>query len=231
MSNYKNTIEQNRKDLIENFFYSLNLKEINLQKELNAIIKIQKYIRRLLCRKRFLILKSQTLQVQKNLKGYFSKSNNQKEIVNQNNNIIREFYNNQIIIIQKHWKGYIYRKKIMDYYSNKKWLEEIKKKNEETLNQMKEFTMKKKYDLNRKVEENERKKFFNIIKNLHHLISTKEIPGIYNTPYLPPELKPQVYNIDIEEHIKGVFNSSIKKHNSKKNNLNKNCRYKQMFNK
>ena len=71
MSNYKNTIEQNRKDLIENFFYSLNLKEINLQKELNAIIKIQKYIRRLLCRKRFLILKSQTLQVQKSLKGYF----------------------------------------------------------------------------------------------------------------------------------------------------------------
>ncbi len=231
MSNYKNTIEQNRKDLIENFFYSLNLKEINLQKELNAIIKIQKYIRRLLCRKRFLILKSQTLQVQKNLKGYFSKSNNQKEIVNQNNNIIREFYNNQIIIIQKHWKGYKYRKNIIDYYSNKKWLEKINKKNEETLNQIKEITMKKQYDLNRKVEENERKKFFNIIKNLHHLISTKEIPGIYNTPYLPPELKPQVYNIDIEEYVKGGFKNSIRKDNLKQSNLNKNSRYKQMYNK
>ena len=229
MSNYKKSIEENRKDLIENYFNSLNLKEINLKKELNSIITIQKYIRRFLCRKRLLILKSQALQVQKSLKGYFSKSNNQKEIVSQNNNIIREFYNNQIIIIQKHWKGYKYRKNIIDYYSNKKWLEKINKKNEETLNQIKEITMKKQYDLNRKVEENERKKFFNIIKNLHHLISTKEIPGIYNTSYLPPELKPQVYNIDIEEHIKGVFNSSIKKDNSKKNNLNKNCRYKQMY--
>ena len=231
MSNYKKSTEENRKDFIENYFNSLNLKEINLKKELNSIITIQKYIRRFLCRKRLLILKSQTLQVQKSLKGYFSKSNNQKEIVSQNNNIIREFYNNQIIIIQKHWKGYKYRKNIIDYYSNKKWLEKINKKNEETLNQIKDITMKKQYDLNRKVEENERKKFFNIIKNLHHLISTKEIPGIYNTPYLPPELKPQVYNIDIEEYLKGCFKNSIRKDNIKQSNLNKNSRYKQMYNK
>ena len=37
------------------------------------------------------------------------------------------------------------------------------------------------------------------------IISTKEIPGVYNTPYLPAELKPQVYNADIEEHLKSVF--------------------------
>ena len=128
MSNYKKLIEQNRKNLIENYFNSLNSKEINLKNELKSIIIIQKNIRRLLCRKRFLILKSQTLQVQKSLKGYFSKSNKQKEIVEQNNNIMREFYNNQIIIIQKHWKGYKYRKNIMNYHSNKIWLEKIKKK-------------------------------------------------------------------------------------------------------
>ena len=58
MSNYKKSIEENRKDLIENYFNSLNLKEINLKKELNSIITIQKYIRRFLCRKRLLILKN-----------------------------------------------------------------------------------------------------------------------------------------------------------------------------
>ena len=230
MSNYKKLIEQNRKNLIENYFNSLNSKEINLKNELKSIIIIQKNIRRLLYRKRFLILKSQTLQVQKSLKGYFSKSNKQKEIVEQNNNIMREFYNNQIIIIQKHWKGYKYRKNIMNYHSNKIWLEKIKKKNEDTLNQMKEFVMKKKYDLNRKNEENQRNNFYNIIKNLHHLISTKEIPGIYNTPYLPYELKPQVYNINIEEHLKRVFKNSIKNDYLKKNNLNKNSRYNKMYN-
>ena len=52
---------------------------------------------------------------------------------------------------------------------------------------------------------------YKIASNLHHLISTKEIPGVYNTPYLPPELKPQVYNADIEEHLKSVFKKSLKK--------------------
>ena len=34
---------------------------------------------------------------------------------------------------------------------------------------------------------------------------------MFNTPYLPPELKPQVYNADIEEHLKSVFQKSLKK--------------------
>ena len=62
-----------------------------------------------------------------------------------------------------------------------------------------------------KNEEEQKNNFYHIASNLHHLISTKEIPGVYNTPYLPPELKPQVYNADIEEHLKSVFKKSLKK--------------------
>ena len=40
MSNYKKLIEQNRKNLIENYFNSLNSKEINLKNELKSIIII-----------------------------------------------------------------------------------------------------------------------------------------------------------------------------------------------
>ena len=112
----------------------------------------------------------------------------------------------------------------MDYYANKRWLAETKKKNEEMVNEMRELTQKKQYELDRQKEENERRNFINIAKNLHHLISTKEIPGVYNTPYLPAELKPQVYNADIEEHLKSIFKSNLRKNNVKfkNNNNNKN---------
>ena len=86
-----------------------------------------------------------------------------------------------------------------------------KKKNEETLNEMKELAARRQYDLDLKNEEEQKNNFYKIASNLHHLISTKEIPGVYNTPYLPPELKPQVYNADIEEHLKSVFKKSLKK--------------------
>ena len=85
------------------------------------------------------------------------------------------------------------------------------KKNEETLNEMKELAAQKQYNLDLKNEEEQKNNFYKIASNLHHLISTKEIPGVYNTPYLPPELKPQVFNADIEEHLKSVFKKSLKK--------------------
>ena len=134
-----------------------------------------------------------------------------------------QFYKYHVSIIQKHWQGYRCRKNIMDYHANKKWLEMTKKKNEETLNEMKELAAKKQYDLDLKNEEEQKNNFYKIASNLHHLISTKEIPGVYNTPYLPPELKPQVYNADIEEHLKSVFKKSLKKNKPvlKKINSNK----------
>ena len=38
----------------------------------------------------------------------------------------------------------------MDYYTNRKWLQETKKKNEETLNEMRELSQKN-YDLDRQI--------------------------------------------------------------------------------
>ena len=85
-----------------------------------------------------------------------------------------EFYKYQVSIIQRHWEGYKCRKNVMDYYANRKWLEETKKKNEETLNEMRELSQKKQYDLDRQIEENQRRNFVNIAKNFHHLFSTRK---------------------------------------------------------
>ena len=121
----------------------------------------------------------------------------------------------------------------MNYYTNRKWLQENKKKNEETLNKMRELSQKKQYDLDRQIEEYQRRNFVNIAKNLHHLISKREIPCIYNTPYLLAELKIQVYNGDIEKHLKAIFKSSLSKKgksNLKVINNSNYPRYQQIYN-
>ena len=86
-----------------------------------------------------------------------------------------------------------------------------KLKNEETLSKMNEYSQKLHYEQERKREEVERKQFNDIASNLHHLVSTKTIPGVYNAPNLPEEQKPQVYNADIESHLQLVFKNSIRK--------------------
>ena len=87
---------------------------------------------------------------------------------------------------------------------------------------MKELAARKQYNLDLKNEEEQKNNFYKIASNLHHLVSTKEIPGVYNTPYLPPELKPQVYNADIEEHLKAVFKKSLKKNKPLLKSINNN---------
>ena len=63
------------KDLINSYFIDWNLKEENREIELKAVIILQKYAYRLIYRKRFLILKSQVLEVQKAIRGYLTRSN------------------------------------------------------------------------------------------------------------------------------------------------------------
>lgn len=81
----------------------------------------------------------------------------------------------------------------------------IKQINEETLVSLQEYTKAEQYEQERRKEEEGRSQFNGIASNLHHLVSTATIPGVYNNPTLPEEQKPQVYNADIETHLKIVF--------------------------
>ena len=211
MSIYAQHLKDIKYDMIQSYFDSLNEKEKFKYIELKAAIVFQKYARRLICRKRFLLLKTQALEVQKALRGYLARANHQKDVEEQNDNLMKQFFEYHISIIIKHWLGYKCRKNVMDYHANRKWLEVTRKKNEETLIELKEQAAKRQYELDRENEENQRRNFVNIAKNLHHLVSTATIPGVYNTPFLPAELKPQVYNADIEEHLRGIFKSSYMK--------------------
>ena len=211
MSIYAKHLKDIKYDMIQSYFDSLNEKEKFKYIELKAAIVFQKYARRLICRKRFLLLKTQALEAQKALRGYLARANHQKDVEEQNDNLMKQFFEYHISIIIKHWLGYKCRKNVMDYHANRKWLEVTRKKNEETLIELKEQAAKRQYELDRENEENQRRNFVNIAKNLHHLVSTATIPGVYNTPFLPAELKPQVYNADIEEHLRGIFKSSYMK--------------------
>ena len=211
MSIYAKHLKDIKYDMIQSYFDSLNEKEKFKYIELKAAIVFQKYARRLICRKRFLLLKTQALEVQKALRGYLARANHQKDVEEQNDNLMKQFFEYHISIIIKHWLGYKCRKNVMDYHANRKWLEVTRKNNEETLIELKEQAAKRQYELDRENEENQRRNFVNIAKNLHHLVSTATIPGVYNTPFLPAELKPQVYNADIEEHLRGIFKSSYMK--------------------
>lgn len=182
---------------------------MNRYKEINSVIKVQRAVKTYLARKKIFLLKDVTLEIQKNLKGFFEREAFNLRKNEKNSHMNLHFYKYHVEKIQYHWIGYKYRKYKKDYKARKKYLEETNIINKETLNLLGDWTNNMLYQREKEMYDNQRKTFDNLCTNLHHLISTKTQPGVYNSPYLPDESKPSVFGANVEKHLQ----NNIKLHN------------------
>jgi len=82
----------------------------------------------------------------------------------------------------------------------------VETKNEEVRKQLDEHNKKTLNEEQKRQEDCARTEFGELAGNLHHLMSTKGVPGVYNPPY--SQIKPQAFNVDIETHLKSQFKSN-----------------------
>ena len=104
------------------------------------------------------------------------------------------------------YRGFYSRKYEHDFYARKKYLKHVETKNEEVRKNLEEYNKKSVQDDQKRQEQSARTEFAELAGNLHHLTSTKAVPGVYNPPY--SHLKPQAFNVDIETHLKSTFKSN-----------------------
>ncbi|XP_024862236.1 spermatogenesis-associated protein 17 isoform X2 [Kryptolebias marmoratus] len=93
------------------------------------------------------------------------------------------FYEEMAVRIQRRWRGFFVRKYIHDFYARKKYLERLLINNE---------LMRRELDEIQEVQRRERE-CLKMVKEqtarvykahrLHHLISTKQCPGVFNSPF------------------------------------------------
>lgn len=76
------------------------------------------------------------------------------------------------------------------------------------------------YQREKEMYENQRKTFDKLAVNLHHLVSTKSVSGVYNSPYVPDENKPQVFGANVETHIKNNIKYKMLSDNHLQNTFN-----------
>jgi len=68
---------------------------------MHAAVKLQKNIKMFLCRKRYLLLKQVTLEIQRNFKGYMARDDHTKKIQELSNNMNNQFFHYHATIIKK----------------------------------------------------------------------------------------------------------------------------------
>ncbi|CAF0716974.1 unnamed protein product [Adineta steineri] len=101
------------------------------------------------------------------------------------------YYDSKAVKIQKIWRGYYVRKYVLDYYSRKRYLNGLEITNEQIRIQLIEY---RDYLEQKQLEQQRQTNIAKLeeeAKRTHYLVSTKVVPGIYNSKYLeaPKEME------------------------------------------
>eukprot|EP01016_Furgasonia_blochmanni_P048812 TRINITY_DN7334_c0_g1_i1.p1 TRINITY_DN7334_c0_g1~~TRINITY_DN7334_c0_g1_i1.p1 ORF type:complete len:203 (+),score=44.34 TRINITY_DN7334_c0_g1_i1:336-944(+) len=171
-------------------------------------MKLQSFWRMHRIQKRYLIKRQAIIGIQRFFRAFAARRkfiNNTTKRINDRNYI---YFSNQAKTIQRYYRGYYCRKYIHDFYARKNYLKFIQVKNEEVREQINNHYKKLKEDEERRREHVARAEFTELAKNLHHLTSTNNIPGVYNPPFA--RVKPAAFDVDIETHLKSTFQANYK---------------------
>ncbi len=106
--------------------------------------------------------------------------------------------------IQKVWRGYSSRKNIQDFYKRKRYIQAVNEKSAKMMYELDQLEEYNQETLRREKERAMAAKFASLTSNMHHLISTKTQPGVFNAA----GAQTTAFGIPIEEHIKSRFSTS-----------------------
>lgn len=85
----------------------------------------------------------------------------------------------------------------------KLYLQTVEERNQEMIKMLQEYEQKQLQDLAKQKEEEAKVQFYNTAKSLHHLVSTKIIPGVYKPPNRMTS-EESIYGITMEDHLRTV---------------------------
>uniref|UniRef100_A0A8C4QQ80 Spermatogenesis associated 17 n=1 Tax=Eptatretus burgeri TaxID=7764 RepID=A0A8C4QQ80_EPTBU len=158
--------------------------EQDRRKDILAAITIQTWLRGLRVRAYMRYLHDAATTIQRHWRGFFQRKSFHVLLRNALHTRNMEFYNCKAFNIQKIWRGYYVRKYVHNYYARKIYLETLMVANQITRIQLKEIVGSKACEWDRRFRESDEQRMDRLACRTHYLVSTRQIPGIYNSPFL-----------------------------------------------
>ncbi|XP_048213719.1 spermatogenesis-associated protein 17 isoform X1 [Perognathus longimembris pacificus] len=175
---------QARSSFVANQYYFRNSNVNEFRKRENdAAVKIQSWFRGCQVRAFIRYLNRTATVIQKWWRGYVDRKQYQLIVELANCNMKMDHYNTMAVEIQRRWRGYRIRKYYFNYYYLKEYLKAISETNEAIREALEEFAEMKEQEEKKAAIEKEEKERNYQARKMHYLLSTKQIPGIYNSPY------------------------------------------------
>ncbi|XP_018118095.1 spermatogenesis-associated protein 17 isoform X2 [Xenopus laevis] len=197
------------------------LAEDNRVKEYNAAVSIQSWFRGCKVRAYLRYLHKMVTVIQKWWRGYVARKYFRSKVKTAYFIMKMNFYNETAVRIQKRWRGYFVRKYVHNYYALKRYLEGVTIKNNIVRKELDKYAdIKSREQTKKTMEKEEREKDYRARKT-HYLLSTEQIPGVYNSPYRP---FPDAMEIRLQKARPLSHNDRPKKMVENQNLLYSDCR-------
>ncbi|XP_028258234.1 spermatogenesis-associated protein 17 [Parambassis ranga] len=157
--------------------------EESAEKENQVATRIQSWYRA--CRVRAYIshLHKKAVIIQKIWRGFTARARVRQMVKAAYFIMKMNFYDEMAVRIQRRWRGFFVRKYIHSFYARKSYMEGLVIKNELVRRQLDELEdlQKRERDCVEMVKQQTAKLYQ--AHRLHHLISTKQCPGVFNSPF------------------------------------------------
>ncbi|XP_056135307.1 spermatogenesis-associated protein 17 [Lampris incognitus] len=158
--------------------------EENRRRENQAAMQIQSWFRACKVRTYLSHLHKKATIIQKIWRSFAARAR-VRQMVKEAYFIMKmNFYQAMAVRIQCRWRGYYVRKYIHNFYARKRYLDGLAMKNEQVKNGLDEVEELQKIERERLERKREQKAKVKQAR-LHYLLSTKQCPGVYNSPFRP----------------------------------------------
>lgn len=177
--------EQRLLSMVKEIYYlRANECEKNWARDNAAALKIQSKFKMYIKRKEFLRKKVAVIKIQTHFRSYYARTNYQQKRKQDLNHKCLTYFAQQATLIQKVFRGYFVRKLIHNFYMRKQELKALDQKNQQFKEELEEYGKVQAVEAEQYQQDLARTEFEALAKNLHHLSSTKGIPGVYNSPFV-----------------------------------------------
>lgn len=175
----------------------------NLERETNGCVNIQRAFRGSVARARITFKHNTITTIARCFRGHCGrkKVSALKEARRDEQNLL--LFHCFANILQKYFRGFYSRKYKASHFKRKRFMQNLVQKTIEIREMQYEYSIQQALREEKERQEERDDEIQKITEGLHHLVSTKQIRGIYNPP--PQYLQmPTMQEVPVEQHLRGV---------------------------
>jgi len=186
--------------LAADFFELTQAADENRARETSAAIKIQCAFRGSVVRARYNAVLRSCGMIQRLIRGRLGRIRAAAKEVERARRWNMLFFDHCAEVIQKFFRGAWSRKYLHDFYARRRYLDGVASRGDRTVTFLKKAQETQHAQQQAAEEAQMRKEFDVLCGQLHHLVSTTQIPGVYNPPY--SDTLPKAFEKPVETHLR-----------------------------